>query len=121
MQTIHAHTENRGADLEIEVVGINDTIELAIDLVRKGATVTLVGNLSPKVNIPLQKIVTRQLRLQGSNAINGEYPDVLKLIAEKKLHVTSILSAEAPLSQGAEWFKRLYGKEKDLMKVILKP
>jgi len=121
MKAIHSFTENRGADLAIEVVGINDTIHLAIDLVRKGAGITLVGNVSPKIELPLQKIVTRQLRLQGSAAINGEYPEVLKLIAEKKLDVTTILSAEAPLSEGAEWFKRLYEKEKDLMKVILKP
>jgi len=120
-KTIHSLTQNRGADLAIEVVGINDTIQLAIDLVRKGATITLVGNISPQVQLPLQKIVTRQLRLQGSAAINGEYPDILKLIADKKLDVTAILSAEAPLSEGATWFKRLYEKEKNLMKVILKP
>jgi L-iditol 2-dehydrogenase len=69
----------------------------------------------------LQKIVTRQLKLQGSCAINGEYPEILQLISEGKLNVRSILSAEAPLAQGAEWFHRLYNKEKGLMKVILKP
>jgi L-iditol 2-dehydrogenase len=121
ISTIHSLTENRGADLAIEVVGINDTINLAIDLVRKGATITLVGNLSPQVQLPLQKIVTRQLTLKGSAAINGEYPVILELIAQNKLDVTAILSAEAPLSEGAIWFKRLYQKEKNLMKVILKP
>lgn len=121
IKTIHSLTQNRGADLAIEVVGINQTIQLAIELVRKGATITLVGNLSPQVQLPLQKIVTRQLRLQGSCAINGEYSDVLKLIDQKKLDVTAILSAEAPLSEGAEWFRKLYNKENNLMKVILKP
>jgi L-iditol 2-dehydrogenase len=102
-------------------VGISDTISLAIDLTRKGATITLVGNLSPTIQLPLQKVVTRQLRIQGSCAINGEYPAVLELIAQKKLDVTTILSAEAPLAEGASWFRRLYDKEKNLMKVILKP
>jgi L-iditol 2-dehydrogenase len=71
--------------------------------------------------MPLQKIVTRQLRLQGSCAINGEYPEILQLIAEGSLDVKTILSAEAPLSEGAAWFHRLYNKEKGLMKVILMP
>ena len=119
--TIKSLSENRGADLAIEVVGISETIAQAIDLLRKGATLTIVGNLSPTVQLPLQKVVTRQLRIQGSCAINGEYPAVLDLIAQKKLDVTSILSAEAPLSEGASWFQRLYEKEKNLMKVILKP
>ncbi len=114
-------SNNRGADLAIEVVGISETIALGIELLRKGATLTIVGNLSPNVQLPLQKVVTRQLRIQGSCAINGEYPAILNLIAEKKLDVTSILSVEAPLSEGASWFQRLYEKEKNLMKVVLKP
>ena len=120
-KVIGEKTEQRGADIVIEVVGISKTIQLGIDLVRKGGTVTLVGNLSPAVELPLQKIVTRQLKLQGSCAINGEYPEILQLIAEGKLNVRAILSAEAPLSEGADWFRRLYNKENGLMKVILKP
>jgi L-iditol 2-dehydrogenase len=121
IDTINTLTGNRGADIAIEVVGIGATINKAIELVRKGGTLVLVGNLAPAVELPLQKIVTRQLKLQGSCAINGEYPEILQLISEGKLNVRSILSAEAPLAEGAEWFSRLYNKEKGLMKVILKP
>jgi L-iditol 2-dehydrogenase len=114
-------SEGRGADLAIEVVGINETISLAFELMRKGATLTVVGNLSPTVQLPLQKLVTRQIKVQGSCAINGEYPAVLELISQGKLNVNAILSAEAPLQEGPSWFQRLYKKEKDLMKVVLKP
>ena len=119
--TINDLTEKRGADIAIEVVGISASIQQSIELLRKGGALILVGNLSPTIEIPLQKVVTKQLRLQGSCAINGEYPEILQLISEGKLNVRSILSAEAPLSEGAEWFRRLYNKEKNLMKVILKP
>jgi len=114
-------TSNRGADIAFEAVGVTDTVKSAITSVRKGATVTLVGNLSPSVEIPLQAVVTQQLRLQGSCAICGEYPAVLDMIARKEIDVDAILSAEAPLSEGAEWFKRLYNKEPGLVKVVLKP
>jgi L-iditol 2-dehydrogenase len=118
---ILALTENRGADVAFEVVGISDTVKTAIDTVRKGATVTLVGNLSPTAEIPLQAVVTQQIRLQGSCAICGEYPAVLDMIARKEVNVDAILSAEAPLSEGAEWFKRLYNKDHGLIKVVLNP
>ena len=39
-----------------------------------------MGNLSPAIEIPLQAVVTRQLRLQGSCAIAGEYPAALSMI-----------------------------------------
>ena len=119
--TIMQLTGERGADVAIEVVGINASIQQAIALLRKGGTLTLLGNLSPEVTIPLQAVVTRQLRLQGSCAINGEYPAILELIANKRLNMSAILSAEAPLAEGASWFERLYKKEKGLMKVVLHP
>ncbi|WP_234734645.1 galactitol-1-phosphate 5-dehydrogenase [Tellurirhabdus bombi] len=114
-------TQGRGADVAFEVVGAGATVNLAIDCVRKGATVTLVGNLAPKVEIPLQAVVTRQLRLQGSCAINGEYEAALQLISSGKIDVEAILSAEVPLDEGADWFQRLYAKEPGLIKVVLKP
>ncbi len=114
-------SEGRGADITFEVVGITSTVKTAIESVRKGGTVTLVGNLTPDVEIPLQSVVTRQIRLQGSCAICGEYPAVLEMIARGKIKVDAILSATAPLSEGPEWFQRLYNKEPELMKVILNP
>jgi L-iditol 2-dehydrogenase len=120
-QQVQALTHGRGADVSFEVVGAGPTVKTAIDCVRKGATVTLVGNLAPTVEIPLQAVVTRQLRLQGSCAINGEYEAALALISSGRMNVEAILSAEVPLAEGADWFKRLYDKEKGLIKVVLKP
>ena len=107
--------------MAFEAVGIDPTVQTAIDCVRRGGTVTLVGNIVADVNLPLQKVVTQQLRLQGSCGICGEYPAALELIERGKIDVEAILSAEADLSQGADWFQRLYNKEKGLMKVVLKP
>ena len=120
-EQVRALTHGRGADVAFEVVGIGATVQTAISCVRKGATITLVGNLSPKIEVPLQAIVTQQLRLQGSCAINGEYEAALSLIASGKINVEAILSAEAPLTEGPDWFRRLYNKEKGLIKVVLKP
>ena len=38
-----------------------------------------------------------------------------------KIEVDGMISAVAPLSEGAEWFRRLYNKESGLRKVILVP
>jgi L-iditol 2-dehydrogenase len=114
-------TEGRGADVAFEAVGLAATVKAAIAAVRRGGTVTLVGNLSPAVEVPLQAIVTRQLRLQGSCSIAGEYPAALAMIERGVVNVDAMRSAVAPLSEGAAWFDRLYRKERGLMKVILKP
>jgi 2-desacetyl-2-hydroxyethyl bacteriochlorophyllide A dehydrogenase len=120
-EQILKNTKNRGADLAFEAVGITKTIQTSIENVRKGGTVVLIGNISPKIELPLQSVVTREIRVQGSCAINGEYEMVLDLLAAKRLDVKPLISAVAPLSDGAEWFERLYNREPGLNKVILKP
>lgn len=111
----------RGADAVFEVVGLATTVEAAIGCARKGGTVTLVGNAEPRVELPLQSVVTRQITLIGSCASAGEYPECLELIASGKINVTEFISAEAPLEEGARWFGRLRSREKGLMKVLLTP
>ncbi len=114
-------TKNRGADFGFEVVGISETVNTCINSLRKGGTAVLVGNLKPEVTIPLQKVVTTELSLLGSCAINGEYELVLDLMSTGKISVDKMISAVAPLSEGADWFNRLYNKEPGLNKVILVP
>ena len=115
------HTHYRGADVAFEAVGVSATVNQSIASVRKGGAVTLVGNITPVTEFSLQSVVTRQISIQGSCAICGEYPAVLDMLARKQIDIAPLLSAEAPLAEGAKWFDRLYKKEKDLVKVILKP
>ncbi len=114
-------THGRGADMAFEVVGIMPTVNLAIHAVRKGGKVGLVGNLSSKVELPLQAVVTRQLTLYGSCASAGEYPACLDMIASGRVKVDEMMSAVVPLSEAASWFDRLHKGEPGLMKVIVKP
>ncbi len=114
-------TNGRGPDIAFEVVGISQTVKATIENVRKGGTVTLIGNLSRSIDFPLQQAVVKELRLQCSCAIAGEYPQVLELMEKGLIDVDAFLSATAPLSDGAMWFQRLYDREPDLFKVILKP
>ncbi len=118
---IKALTEGRGADAAFEVVGLSPTLKTAMDCVRKGGSITLVGNLKAQVDLPLQAAVTRQLTLIGTCASAGEYPECLDLIASGQVNVTEFISATPPLTEGAAWFARLYAGEKGLMKVLLKP
>ena len=114
-------TAGRGADLSFEAVGRTESVNMAIDLLRKGGKAILVGNVSPKVDFPLQKVVTRELKVLGSCAIRGEYEVVLDLLGTGKISVDDQISVVAPLSEGALWFDRLYRKVGNLNKVILVP
>jgi L-iditol 2-dehydrogenase len=114
-------TGGRGAEIAVEAVGATEPIQTALASVRKGGVLTLVGNLSPKIELPLQSVVTRQIRLIGSCASSGEYPACIDLLARGAIQVDSLITAAAPLAEGPSWFHRLYHHEPNLMKVILQP
>lgn len=121
LKAVRDLTSGRGADVAMEVVGNTQTLQTALASLRKGGILTLIGNLSPKVELPLQSVVTRQIRVFGSCASSGEYPVCIDLLARKAIRVDRLISAVAPLTEGAAWFQRLYGGEPNLMKVILAP
>ncbi|HEX4786426.1 MAG TPA: galactitol-1-phosphate 5-dehydrogenase [Candidatus Sulfotelmatobacter sp.] len=114
-------TNGVGVDLAVEAAGKTETINMAIDSVRKGGSVVLVGNISPQVTLPLQKVVSRQIRLQGSCASAGEYPRAIELLSSGAILVEPLITAVAPLAEGPRWFERLYAREPNLMKVVLTP
>lgn len=120
-EAIAAMTGGRGADVAFECVGYTAPVTTAIESVRKGGMVTLVGNLAPNIEMPLQYVVTRQIRLQGSCASNGEYPQCIDMMARGIVQVAPLITAVAPLSEGPSWFRRLYAHEPGLGKVVLCP
>jgi len=121
VERISQLTNGTGVDLVVEAVGKTESIAASIDCVRKGGTVILVGNISPEVKIHLQKVVSRQLRLQGSCASAGEYPRAIELMSKGEIQVKPLITAVAPLADGPKWFERLYSREPNLMKVVLTP
>jgi L-iditol 2-dehydrogenase len=114
-------TKKQGINVAFEAVGITSTIDTAIKCLRKGGALTLIGNLSPKIEIPLQQVITKEITINGSCASSGEYERCLDMIAKGTVDIDTFISAVAPLKEGEAWFKRLYNKEQGLMKVILKP
>ena len=121
VQRVVELTGGRGADVALEVVGATPTIATAINSVRKGGAVTLVGNLAPKIELPLQAVVTRELSLFGTCGSSGEYPACIDYLTRGDIQVEPLITAKATLEEGADWFKRLYAGEPSAMKVILQP
>jgi L-iditol 2-dehydrogenase len=118
---VHKLTGGRGADVVLEVVGATQTIQTAIASTRKGGALTLIGNLAPMVEMPLQAIVTRELSVFGSCASSGEYPACIELLEKRAIQVEPLITAKASLEEGPDWFSRLYQGEAGAMKVILDP
>ncbi len=114
-------TGGRGVDVVLEAVGRAETVVASIECVRRGGKVTLIGNIQPEVPLPLQRVVTREIRLQGSCASAGEYPEAIRLVGNGSINVKPLISARSSLAEASQWFQRLHGGEKGLLKVVVTP
>jgi len=121
VDAIRSLTAGEGADVSLEAVGFPPTVDLAVRSVRKGGRCVLIGNLTPRVDFPLQVVVQRELDVCGTVASAGEYPACLTLIATGRLDVESLISKTVPLEEAPHWFHLLHEGKERLFKVILKP
>lgn len=118
---LSATKDGAGVDLAYDATGISDTTNLCLQALRLAGKAVLVGNLAPKIDFPLQWVVTRELTLFGSCASAGEYAQSLELISKGKVDVDALISKAVPLSEGAEWLLRIYNQEEGLTKLLLLP
>lgn len=119
--TVRDATHGAGADVSFEAVGFAATLRQAVAATKVGGRVVLVGNLTPKVELGIPDIISRELTLIGSYTSSGEYRDALDLVAAGRIDVRALISATLPFSRGQEAFDRLHAGEAGLIKIILEP
>ncbi len=109
------------ADAVLEAVGTEASVQLAMDLTKLGGHVTLIGNVTPRVQVNLQDIVSRELTLRGSCAIAGEYRACLDMMAAGRIQAKPLISKIVPLAEGQAAFDALHRGDAGLMKIVLQP
>lgn len=114
-------TTRRTADVVLEAVGIQATIDMATALTRPGGSLTLIGNVRPRIEQDLQGIVSGELTVRGSSASAGEYPECIERIAVGRLRVAELISRTLPLDDGQAAFEALHRGEPGLMRIVLHP
>ncbi len=120
-QMLRLSRDGEGLDVCYDATGIEKTLDLCIGATRKGGAVVMVGNLAASVRMPLQWVVTREISLFGSCASAGEYPECIRLIADKAINTDKMISKVVPMSEGGEWISRVYAGERGLTKIVLTP
>jgi threonine dehydrogenase-like Zn-dependent dehydrogenase len=115
-------TEGRGADVVIEAVGNTSAFETAVDVVRRGGTVSVVGMfVTETVGIPLGVYWSRalDLRFAGICPVHAWWDRSMAAVQDGRIDPLPIVSHTLPLADAAEGY-RLFD-EHLATKVLLKP
>ena len=112
---IRAQTdESRGADIVIEAVGVTETWELAVDVVRPGGLVTFFGGCPSGTHVSLETrpLHYSELTLKGVfHHTPAYFAQALELINGQHIDVEALITERVPLSSLLNVFERLCQKE----------
>ena len=106
------------ADVILECVGIEETVEQAIELARKGTDIIIVGVPGKKLSLEMGLVQENELRLIGTLMYKEEdFYDAVRLVSEDKIELKKLITDKFPLTEYAEAFRYIDEKEGEVVKV----
>lgn len=118
--TIREVTAGQMLDCAVEVVGAAVTVGLALDLVGKEATVSVIGAGLERIDFPLQTAFRKGLTFRASIcSVQRELPALIKLVQEGRLHPERVISHRMSLADGAQAYRMFDKRQDGALKMVL--
>lgn len=120
---IHAATRGQGVDAVIEAVGADETLALALALVRVAGVVSVIG-VSANFAFPFNMLAALMKDLTfriGICPVQEQWDDLVPLLQSGRLRPESVFTHRLPLSQGADAYALFDSRRDGVMKILLDP
>src|SRR3979490_3312271 len=121
VEAIQSRTDGIGADSSIECVGLLSAIDTAIESVRGGGTISMVGVPSVVIgDFPYMKMWLKSLQFRaGWGNVQAYMRPLLHLVAARRLKPDTIISHRMKLDEAEEAYRIFDARE--ATKIVLKP
>jgi 2-desacetyl-2-hydroxyethyl bacteriochlorophyllide A dehydrogenase len=123
LEAIRDATHGRKLDCVVEVVGSDATVDLALRLVKRRGTVSVIGvQQSRRYAFPLERAFAAGLTFRiGTCSVPEEWPALFPLVQSGRLKPERYISHTLPLSAGAEAYRLFEAREAGALKMVLRP
>ena len=123
LELIREATHGRKLECVVEVVGSDATVDLALRLVARRGTVSVIGvQQSKRYAFPLERAFGAGLTFRaGTCSVPEELPVLFPLVHSGRLRPEKYISHRLPLSQGAEAYQVFEARAAGALKVVLAP
>lgn len=113
---------SEGVDVVFECVGSNPvTIAQAIDIVRRGATIVVVGVFKEEIPVKVGFIQDRELELKGTAVyIFKDFLDAIELLRKREIAVERLISKVFSLKELKDAFNYIEENRDIIIKVLIK-
>ena len=114
-------TDRLGPDHVYDCVGLSSTFTTALQLIKKGGNITLIGIHASTLEVNnILLMTTNNISVRGVYGYNQDiYKTAINLYAQKKIRVDPMITNRIRLEQVPEMFKVLGNPPHDELKVIV--
>ena len=105
-------TDGAGADIAFVATGAASALRQAVQFVRKRGHITVVGIFPGMVELPVTRLVRREIRMVGAyDAQPDNFTQSIDLIQKREVDVESIITHRFPLEAAEEAFQHAISKK----------
>ena len=116
---MRALTEGRGADRVLEIAGGADTFQLAWQIARPNAIVSVIAMYEQDQLLPLPQMYGKNLTFK-TGGVDGVWCDeILRLIAQGKIDAEPLITHRFSIDDIAEAYRLFEQREDHVMKVAV--
>jgi alcohol dehydrogenase len=120
VQALKDMTDGRGADVTIEANGFEPTFKGAVEGVRAGGTVSIIGVFEKPQVVEMNKLWIKNIAIKMGLLNANRIPELIDLIKEGKLNMKPLITHTLPLSQVGEGYDIFEERRDGAIKVVLK-
>ncbi|MFC0283454.1 alcohol dehydrogenase family protein [Camelimonas abortus] len=123
LERIREDTKGRKLDCVIEAVGLDATVDLALRLVTRRGTVSVIGvQQSRRYAFPLERAFAAGLTFRiGTCSVPEELPALFPLVQSGRLRPERYITHRLPLEQGAEAYRLFESRDPGVIKTVITP
>jgi L-iditol 2-dehydrogenase len=110
-------TDNEGVDVVVEASGAIPAILQALDITKPGGRIVLVGYPSKEVQIPLTKVIAKELDVRGIHRYANVFPTAIRAVSSGKAVVKPFVTHRFSFKKILEGFEAHIKKVGNPMRV----
>ena len=109
-----------GFDVVIDAAGTPSAVQQAFKIVRSGGTILIFSrHWQPVDNVPVDDIVMKELRIQGTKS--GPLSEAIRLVETKKVQILPLITHYLSLEAIREGLDMMLGKKEDALRIVIRP
>lgn len=113
-------TGGQGVDVALEAVGVEEAVRQAVQMTRKGGTVSVDGMpATPEFTVPMRTVVKNELDFRGCRAHAGRAKDAARLVTGGQVDLAPLVSRTYALKDFERAYREFTAGEDRIVRAVL--